>query len=72
MYLYKNTFHMIWAYDDNGRLLGEDIYEPDPNKAVVTRLKPADVVTTQQSARLLGPLIKPLPSFEEMVFGRNQ
>ena len=72
MYLYKNTFHMIWAYDDRGRLLGEDVYEPDPNKAVVTRLKPADVVTTQQSARLLGPLIKPLPSFEEMVFGRNQ
>ena len=37
MYLYKNAFHMIWAYDDRGRLLGEDIYEPDPNKAIVTR-----------------------------------
>lgn len=70
MYLYKNTFQMIWPYDDRGRLLGEDIYEPDPDKAEITKLEPADVLTTEESGRLLAPLIKPLPPFDEMVLGK--
>ena len=40
MYLYKNTFYMIWRYDARGHLLGEDIWEPDPSKAEVTKLAP--------------------------------
>lgn len=32
---------------------------------------PKDVVTTAEAARLLRPLIKPLPSFDEMVLGRK-
>jgi hypothetical protein len=71
MYLYKNIVQMIWPYDDRGRLVGEDVWEPDPDKAEITKLDPADVLTTEESARLLGPLIKPLPSFDEMVRGKD-
>ena len=62
---------MIWPYDERGRLLGEDVYEPHPEKAEVTKLNPADILTTQQAAHLLAPLITPLPSFDEMVLGHN-
>jgi hypothetical protein len=72
MYLYKNVYHMVWPYDDRGRLLGEDIWEPEPDKAEITKLAPADVLTTQEAGRLLAPLIKPLPSFEEMVLGKTK
>jgi hypothetical protein len=61
----------FWPYDDRGRLVGEDVWEPDPDKAVITKLDPADVMTTQEAAVLLNPLIKPLPSFDEMVLGRR-
>ena len=65
MYLYKSFVQMFWPYDDRGRLIGEDVYEPDPDKAEIIKLDPADVMTTQQAAEKLNPLIKPLPSFEE-------
>jgi hypothetical protein len=61
----------FWPYDDRGRLVGEDVWEPDPDKAVITKLDPADVMTTQEAAMLLNPMIKPLPSFDEMVLGRR-
>jgi hypothetical protein len=67
MYLYTNVIQMIWPYDDRGRLVGEDVWEPDPEKAEITKLDPSEVLTTAQSAKLLNPLIKPLPSFDEMV-----
>jgi hypothetical protein len=65
MYLYKSFVQMIWSYDDGGRLLGEDVWEPDPDQAEITKLDPADVLTTQEAARLLAPFIKPLPRFNE-------
>jgi hypothetical protein len=71
MYLYSNFIEMIWPYDDRGRLIGEDVWEPDPDKADIVKLDPADVVTTAQSAEKLKPLIKPLPSFDEMVLGKK-
>ena len=70
MYLYKNTFYMIWPYDENGRLLGENIWEPDPGKAEIIKLAPADVLTTQEAGRLLAPFIMPLPSLDEMLSGK--
>lgn len=70
MYLYKSTYEMFWPFDDRGRLLGEDIWEPDPDKAEIVKLAPEDVLTVEQSRRLLDPLIKPLPSFDEMVLGK--
>ena len=71
MYLYTNVIEMIWAYDDQGRLVGEDVWEPDPDKADVVKLDPAEVLTTAESRRLLDPLIKPLPAFDEAVLGKK-
>jgi hypothetical protein len=70
MYIYKNVLHLVWPYDDRGRLLRESVWEPDPDKAEITKLDPGEVLTTAQSAKLLNPLIKPLPSFDEMVLNR--
>jgi len=67
MYLYSSFVEMVWPYDDRGRLLGEDVWEPDPGKGEITKLDPADVLTAEEAGRLLAPLIKPLPSFDEMV-----
>jgi hypothetical protein len=72
MYLYKTVGQqMIWPYDDRGRLIGEDVWEPEPAKAELFKLDPADVLTTEESAKLLAPLIKPLPSFDEAVLGKS-
>ena len=61
MYLVGNVEHMIWPYDDQGRLLGEDVWEIDESKRELIKLRPDEVLTPQQSAKLLEPLIKPLP-----------
>jgi hypothetical protein len=71
MYLYSSRIHMIWPYDDRGRLIGEDVWEPDPDKAKIVKLDAADVLTTAESAKALAPLIKPLPSFDEMGLGNR-
>ena len=71
MYLYKtHGLQMIWPYDDRGRLIGEDVYEPRIDESELIKLDPADVLTTQESGRLLSPLIKPLPAFDEIVRGQ--
>jgi len=62
---------MIWLYDDRGRLLGKDVYEPNPSRAELLKLDPADILTTEESARVLGPLIKPLPSLDEIMLHRQ-
>lgn len=59
-YLVKTAEHMIWPYD-NGRLVGEDVWEYDQTAREIIPLDPAEVLTVDQSAQLLGPLIKPLP-----------
>jgi len=41
-YLVANVEHMIWPYDDEGRLVGEDVWEIDESKRQIipsTRLK---------------------------------
>jgi hypothetical protein len=72
MYLYKSTIYMVWPYDDRGRLIGENIWEPEPKRAEIIKLSSDDVLTAQEAGRLLAPLIKPLPSFDEMVGGKNE
>jgi hypothetical protein len=71
MYLYSNYIEMIWPYDNRGRLIGENVWEPDPDKAEVVKLDPSEVLTSELAAEKLNPLIKPLPSFDEMVLGRK-
>ena len=71
MFLYKTSGILICPYDDRGRLAGEEVWEPDSSKGELIKLDPADVLTTQEAARLLAPLIKPLPSFDEAVLQRK-
>ena len=52
-------------------MIGEDVWEPEPSKAEFFKLDPADVLTTEESAKLLAPLIKALPSFDEVVLQRK-
>jgi hypothetical protein len=61
-YLVKTAEHMIWRYDDRGRLVGEDVWEYDESVREIIALDPAMVLTAEQSGRLLAPLIKPLPA----------
>ena len=70
-YLYVNYVEMIWPYDDRGRLIGENGWEPEPERAEIFKLDPADVLTAAEAAKRLDPLIKPLPSFDEMALGRK-
>ena len=62
MYLfYVKGVQMVWPYDDQCRLIGEDVWEPEHATAEFIKLDPKDVLTTEQAGRLLSPLIKPLP-----------
>jgi hypothetical protein len=64
MYLFHvKGVQMIWPYDDQGRLIGEDVWEPEHASADFIKLDPKDVLTTEQAGRLLAPLIKPLPAY---------
>jgi hypothetical protein len=65
MYLKKSQIMMLWPYDDQGRLLGEDVWEFDTAEAGLFKLDPADVLTAEQSRSLLDPYIKPLPDFDD-------
>ena len=70
MYLYRMPgMQMVWPYDDRGRLAGEYQWEPEPSRAEIFKLDPADVLTTEQSGKLLAPLIKPLLSYDETGLG---
>ena len=71
MYLYSNMEETIWPYDDRGRLMREDVFEPDTSQAQITKLDPADVVTTAQAAAILAPHIEPMPDFDEYVLGQQ-
>jgi hypothetical protein len=72
MYLYKAPgVQMVWHYDDRGRFIGADMWEPEPSRAELFKLDPGDLLTTEESAKLLAPLIKPLPSFDEYVLGKK-
>jgi hypothetical protein len=66
MYLYSTTVEMIWPYDDQCRLVGEDVWEPVPEKAEITKLDASQVLTVTRAAQLLDPYIKPLPSFDDI------
>ena len=60
-YLVANVEHMIWPYDDEGRLIGEDVWEIDESQRQIIPLDPSEVLTVEMSTKLLDPFIKPLP-----------
>ena len=72
MFLYKTSGILICPYDDRGRLAGEEVWEPDSSTGELIKLDPADVLTTEEAAKRLAPLIKPLPDFDEEVLGYQQ
>ena len=61
-YVVKTAERMIWPYDDHGGLIGEDVWEYDKSVREFIPLDPTDALTVEQSAKLLAPLIKPLPA----------
>ncbi|BCM67847.1 MULTISPECIES: hypothetical protein [Streptomyces] len=65
MYIYKASEEMVWPYDDRCRLVGEDVWEVDPDRAEIIKLDPADVITPQEARQILDPFIRPLPAFDE-------
>jgi hypothetical protein len=72
MYLYKSYEQWFWPFDDRGRLLREDVLEPDRSTSDVIKLDPSDVLTATHANQLLAPLIKPLPSFDEYVLAHER
>ncbi len=70
MYLKKSQIMMLWPYDDNCRLLGEDVWEFDTAEADVFELDPADVLTAEQAGKLLDPHIQPLAPFDDSLLPR--
>lgn len=46
-----------------GRLIGEDVWEYDESLREIIPLDPSEVLTVEQSGKLLAPLIKPLPAY---------
>ena len=64
MYLKKSQIMMLWPYDDQCRLLGEDVWEFDTAESGLFKLDPADVLTAAQSREMLDAYIKPLPPFD--------
>ncbi len=65
MYLLKGRVAMFWPYDERGRLVGENVWEYDESEHDLIKLDPDQVLSTEQAATLLEPLIKPLPAFDE-------
>jgi hypothetical protein len=65
MYLVRGRVAMIWPYDERGRLVGENVWEYDASEHELIRLEPQEVLSTERSAELLEPLIKPLPPFDD-------
>jgi hypothetical protein len=55
---YQLTHYMasFWPYDEDGRLVGEHIYE-DAASRTIEKLRPEQVVTPAMAAEILNPLI---------------
>ncbi|MFG2949259.1 hypothetical protein [Streptomyces adustus] len=60
-YLVGNVEHMIWPYDDHGRLIREDVREVDESQRQVELLEPEQVLTSERTGQLLDPFIEPRP-----------
>ena len=65
MYLVRARVAMIWPYDEQCRLVGENVWEYDESARQVFKLDPADALTTDRAAVLLDPYIRDLPEFTD-------
>lgn len=55
-YLVRRTLAFMWPYTDDGRMIGEHVYEDSESK-VVTRVDNDQVITAARAAELLSPII---------------
>ena len=65
MYLVRGRVAMIWPYDEQCRLVGENVWEYDDSEHELIKLDPNDVLTTGRAADQLARLIEPLPPFDD-------
>ena len=70
MYLLRGRVAMVWPYDERARLVGENVWEYDDSEHDLIKLDPDEVLTTEQAAELLQPLIEPLPPFDGSLLPR--
>ncbi|MGC0366015.1 hypothetical protein ABH922_003999 [Rhodococcus sp. 27YEA15] len=56
-YLVRRTLAFVWPYDEQGRLIGEHVYEDSASK-VVTKVDPSEVISAARAAELLAPLLE--------------
>lgn len=55
-FLVRRTLAFFWPYDEQGRMIGEHVYEDTASK-VVTEVSPDEVITGARAAELLNPII---------------
>jgi hypothetical protein len=48
----------IWRYDENAKLIGENVYADPGSMRVLKKLDPADLITPQRAAELVAPLLE--------------
>ncbi len=60
---YQLTHYMasFWPYSEDGRLIGEHIYE-DAGSRTIHRLEPGQVVTPARASELLSPMLDLTPA----------
>ena len=61
-YLVTTTEHLVWTYDDEGRLVTEDVWEYDDAGREFLKIDPSEVLTSDLAAHLLDPFITALPT----------
>ena len=59
-YRFTLQFAMIWPYDENVRLIGENV-SVDLSSARLEPADPADIVTRERAAELVAPLLDQTP-----------
>jgi len=57
-YLIANVVDLTWLFDDQGRVIRQCSWEIDPSRRQLIKLDAADVLSPQQAAQQLDPLIK--------------
>jgi hypothetical protein len=55
-YLVRRTFAFVWPYAEDGRMIGEHVYE-DPATKTVEKVDASVVITGSRAAVLLAPII---------------
>ncbi|MFE3293199.1 hypothetical protein [Rhodococcus sp. NPDC059234] len=55
-YLVRRTLAFVWPYDEDGRLVGEHVYEDSASKTV-TEVDASEIITAERAAELLAPML---------------